>query len=191
MYGRIHTDICNVSKFIIPGVRIQIKFTNAKQDICLMSGTPDSKTTFRFLPARLHVRRVRANSIIMLSLSKTLNTTPAIYNLTRVELKIFTFSAGTQSLSIDNAVIKRLPKRLLFAMLANKDFVGSTDTNPYRLQHFGLRNLAMFVNGNQIPGEGLNLDNGHEKTTVMGYKSLFEGSGIHHSNSGLQITHDM
>jgi hypothetical protein len=25
----------------------------------------------------------------------------------------------------------------------------------------------------------------------MGYKTLFEGSGIHHSNSELQITHDM
>jgi len=28
----------------------------------------------------------------------------------------------------------------------------------------------------------------HEKTSVMGYRTLFEGSGIHHSNSGLQIT---
>jgi hypothetical protein len=76
-------------------------------------------------------------------------------------------------------------------MLANKDFVGNMATNPYRLQHFGLRKFAMFVNGKQVPGEGLNLDTGHEKTTVMGYKSLFEGSGIHHSNSGLQITHEM
>jgi hypothetical protein len=25
----------------------------------------------------------------------------------------------------------------------------------------------------------------------MGYRTLFEGSGIHHSNTGLQITHDM
>jgi hypothetical protein len=32
---------------------------------------------------------------------------------------------------------------------------------------------------------------GHEKTSVRGYATLFEGSGIHHSNSGLQITHDM
>jgi len=25
----------------------------------------------------------------------------------------------------------------------------------------------------------------------MAYKTLFDGSGIHHSNSGLQVTHDM
>ena len=32
---------------------------------------------------------------------------------------------------------------------------------------------------------------GHEKTSVEGYATLFECIGIHHSNSGLQITHDM
>ena len=31
----------------------------------------------------------------------------------------------------------------------------------------------------------------HEKTSVMGYRILFDGSGIHHSNSGPQITHNM
>jgi len=31
----------------------------------------------------------------------------------------------------------------------------------------------------------------HEKTSVMGYRTLSEAFGIHHSNSGLQITHDM
>jgi hypothetical protein len=31
---------------------------------------------------------------------------------------------------------------------------------------------------------------GHEKTSVMAYRTLFVGSGIDHSNTGLQITHD-
>ena len=31
----------------------------------------------------------------------------------------------------------------------------------------------------------------HEKTSVMGYRTYFEGSGFHHSNAGHQITHDM
>lgn len=35
------------------------------------------------------------------------------------------------------------------------------------------------------------MNTGHEKTPVMGYRTLYEGSGIHHANSGLQITHDM
>jgi len=49
----------------------------------------------------------------------------------------------------------------------------------------------MYVNGRQIPSESLSIDPGHEETIVMGYKTLFEGSDIYHSNSGLHITHDM
>jgi len=30
-----------------------------------------------------------------------------------------------------------------------------------------------------------------EKTSVSAYNTLFEGSGISHSNAGLQLTHDM
>jgi len=33
MYVRVHSDIWNVPRFILPGVRLQIKFTKAKQDM--------------------------------------------------------------------------------------------------------------------------------------------------------------
>jgi len=31
----------------------------------------------------------------------------------------------------------------------------------------------------------------HENTSLIGYRTFFEGSGKHHSNAGQQITHDM
>jgi glycogen debranching enzyme len=62
--------------------------------------------------------------------------------------------------------------------------------NSYNFCHFGLIHFVMYVNGKQIPFEGLTIDTGHEKTTVLGYRTLFEGPDIYHSNTGLQITHD-
>jgi len=50
--------------------------------------------------------------------------------MTKVELKKFTYSAGPKSLSIDKAVFAQLPKRLMFTMIKNKEFLGSLDTNP-------------------------------------------------------------
>ena len=47
------------------------------------------------------------------------------------------------------------------------------------------------MNGRQIPAEGLSHGMDHDKTSVMVYRTLFEGSGIHHLYSGLQITHNM
>ena len=76
-------------------------------------------------------------------------------------------------------------------MIKNTDILGSMATNPFNFRHYDLESFAIYVNGKQIPSEGLTLGKNHEKTSVMGYRTLFEGSGIHHSNAGLQITHDM
>jgi len=65
------------------------------------------------------------------------------------------------------------------------------DTNPYNFRHYDLDYFALYVNGRQIPPGGRTLRMVHETTSVMGYNTLFEGSGIHHSSSGLQITHGL
>jgi hypothetical protein len=61
MIGRIHSDICNVPIYLIPGVRLQIKFTKAKPSFFLMNKDAKSTTIFKFLDAKLLVSRVKAN----------------------------------------------------------------------------------------------------------------------------------
>ena len=75
-------------------------------------------------------------------------------------------------------------------MVENTDFLGSMDSNTFKFRHYGIENFAMYVNGRLSPPEGVNLLMDHEKTAIIGYRNIFEGSGIHHSNSGLQITPD-
>jgi hypothetical protein len=56
-----------------------------------MNTSADSKTQFKFLDAKLFVRRIRAIPQIPLAHEETLKTDLARYNMTRVELKTFTF----------------------------------------------------------------------------------------------------
>jgi hypothetical protein len=192
LYGRLHSDICNVPIFLLPGIRLHIKLTNTKSSFSLLNKDPTSTATFKFLDAELIVRRIKAEPKILLAHNETLSKGYfARYNLTRVELKTFKFSKGPQSLSINNAVLGVMPKRLVFTMVKNTDFLGSIETNPFYFRHYYLTSFTPFVNGRRIPSESLSLDMSHEKTSVMGYSTLFEGCGIHHSNTGLQITHDM
>jgi hypothetical protein len=123
LYGRLHSDLCNVPLYLLPGVRVRIKFTKAKSSFYLMKKDTQSTTQFKFLDAKLYVKRIRANPAILLAHNETLNKgILARYKITRVELKTFTFSGGAQSLTIDN-----VPKRLLFTMLRNTDYLGSMD----------------------------------------------------------------
>jgi hypothetical protein len=137
-----------------------------------MNTIADSTTVFKFLDAKLYVRRVRAHSSILLAHNNTLKTNLAYYDMTRVSLKTFTFSCGSSSLSIDQAVTGHLPKRLLFAMVDNNDFLGTVNSNPYRFQAFGIHTYVMFVNGTQVPNETLTFDMSHEKTSVMAYTTV-------------------
>jgi len=101
-----------------------------------MNKSVDLKTVFKFFDAKLLVRRARPQPAILLAHNSTLrNGSLARYNLTRVELKSFTFSAGSKS-SIDKGVLGAIPKILLFTMVKNTDFNGSLDSNPYKFQHY-------------------------------------------------------
>ena len=88
------------------------------------------------------VKRVKPDPVILLAHTATLNTGAlARYNMTRVELKTFTFSAGSKSLSIDNAVLGPVPKRLLFTMVKNADFTAQWTRIP---TNFNITKLAIF-----------------------------------------------
>jgi len=39
--------------------------------------------------------------------------------------------------------------------MKNTDFLGSMATNPFHFRHYDLDSFALYVNGKQIPSEGL------------------------------------
>jgi hypothetical protein len=49
LYGHLHTDIYNVSQFVLSCVRVQIKLTKAKNDFYLISANTDTKTKKQLL----------------------------------------------------------------------------------------------------------------------------------------------
>ena len=79
-----------------------------------MSIKADSTTKFHFHEAYLIVNRIRAYPSYLIAHNTTLAKSGlARYNLTRVELKTFTFSHGPKYLSIDNAVLGQLPTSIV------------------------------------------------------------------------------
>jgi hypothetical protein len=71
LYGRLHLDICNVPRYLLPGDRIHTKLTNAKPALYLINKDANSTTQFKFLEAKLFVKRVRAHPFILLAHNET------------------------------------------------------------------------------------------------------------------------
>ena len=121
MYGRLHSDICNVPTHIISGVKMQIKLTKAKPAFYLLNNKEDSKAYFKILEALLYVKRIRPSASVITGHNETLlKGYPVRYNITSIELKTFTYGAGSQSLSMNNEVLGRLPKRVIITMVKNR-----------------------------------------------------------------------
>jgi len=49
LFGLLHTDMCNVSLFLLLRVQLQIKLSKAPPSFYLMNQTAETKTTFKFL----------------------------------------------------------------------------------------------------------------------------------------------
>jgi hypothetical protein len=81
MVGRLHNDICNVAKYLLPGVRMQIKLTKANREFYLMNKDADSKDVFKFLDAQLLVRRIKPNPSYLIAHTKALQN-GAVANIT-------------------------------------------------------------------------------------------------------------
>jgi len=60
-------------------------------------------------------------------------------------------------------------------MIKNKDFIVSLETKPYYFRHFDLNHFTLFYNGKPIPSEGLSMNMGQRKSSVLAYNTLFEG----------------
>ena len=73
LYDRLHADICDVSQFLLSGVRMQIRLTKAKDDFYLMNANAETKATFKFLEAELIVRRIRPSPKISIAHNETLS----------------------------------------------------------------------------------------------------------------------
>jgi len=140
-----------------------------------MKETADTKTNFKFLDAYLMVRRVQPNPLTLSAHETVLvDRAYARYNMTRIDLKILTFSAGSNSRSIHNSVLGPLPKRLLFSMIKNSDFTGSVDTNPYKFRHY-ISEFSLYVNGKRGPSDGLILDMDHDKCMLWAIGHSMKG----------------
>jgi len=72
MFGRLHSDICNVVPYLLPSVKLQMKLTKGKTLFYLMSRKADFTTKFQFLESYLIINRIRPNPSYLITHSTSL-----------------------------------------------------------------------------------------------------------------------
>lgn len=186
LYGHLHCDIFNTDKFMVNGVEMGIKLIKAKNEFQLFG---DGNGYVEIIDANLFVRKVKINPSILIAHARALSVTPAKYPITRVEVKTVTIGTSIQSKSIDNIFLGQLPKRCIIGMVESSAFNGSFESNPFNFEHFNHNYLSLYLDSTQIPSKPLTPDFTKSNYT-RSYYTLFEGTGIHFSDTGNSISSD-
>lgn len=191
LYGKIHTDVFNISQLLLNNVDLKILLNLEKQAFFMINQKGAGEPQLKICEATMFMRHVTISPSVLLAHNNILSAKPAIYPYKRTEMKTFTLFPGVRSLNLDNIVTGQLPNVLIFTMVKSQAFNGARELNPFNFQHFNLQRFNICVNGTQIPSQPLEFDFKNSKKSMRGYNTLFTGTGYHYHDRGHQITKEM
>ena len=190
--GRPHVDIFMQDKYLLPGVDIDLKFTQSPTRFHLLGGAVLRRVQVEIIGALLLVRNVKVNPDVSLAHIEELQKgIPATYPLRRGVVTTFVVPAGTRSFNRENLIIGQLPRRVFLGLVTNTTFNGSGRENPFNFRHFSLNYLALSSNDQTFPHEAPltpYFRDGCRYAEVLSL--LYQAVNVHNSNRGLVINYD-
>ena len=152
LIDRLHLDMCAQERLLIPGVQIKLSLQTNKPNFYIHS-TNQAVTvkSVKFEHVALFLKQVEVSDLQANAHRADLLRSPALYPISRNEVRQFVLSTGEQNRSLDNVVQGQLPRRLFVMMVKNAAENGDITMNPFNFEHFKLNYLAAYVNGEQQP----------------------------------------
>ena len=186
--SRLHTDVGLQGRYLLNGVDIELRLIRNSNAFCLMA--PQGSTyKLKIVEASFFVRKVKLSSATQLEHIKLLDkeNKHAIYPLSRTEVRTFTIPAANLSAQEENLFSGQLPRRIIIGMVESQAYEGSYSKNPFNFKDFNLNYACVYRNGVQIPLKPYTPDFVNNKF-AREYFSLFQGTGRHFSDHGLQLS---
>ena len=150
----------------------------------------------------LKIRKVKVDQPVSDGVERMLKQTPALYPIRRVECKILIIPENLPNTRQDNIFSGLIPNSFVFGLVHVNAANGTYGKNPYNFAHFGVTNVSLTANGQEIPFKQLTLKYPEDETGEIdpakdteldfdeAYNTLFSGTGKIYSNAGLDITRE-
>ena len=187
MMGRIHADIFFQERYMLNEVGVKIKLVRSKDSFCLMSAVA---CKVQIVHASLFVKKVKLMPSVFLAHAKTLEGGTAKYPIRRVVCKSFTVPQNYLDVSHEKLFSGQLPTRIVVGLVSNRAFNGHLTSNLFNFQHFGLNEIALYLDGQQQHAVRPIQPNYEMEQYIRAYDSLFAGTGRQCRDEGLFISRE-
>ena len=189
MMGKLHLDMLFQDRYLINAVDVKLRLIPQSPKFCLMAGGENPNYKLRILEAKLMVRKVKLSAAVQLAHTRALEEANVKYPIRRVECKSFTITRGMRSATEENLFSGQLPKRIVLGFVSNNGYNGSYTTNPFNFEHFGVEQISLTVDGQQMPAKPLQ-PNFETSEYISSYMSLFTGTGMVFKDDGNDVSRD-
>lgn len=174
LYGKLFIDMAYQPRAILGGSSLRITFLpQSSNAFYLRNKLASSTLSTNIVDICLEVNRSKVTHLLREAHLSALNRSPARYNHTRSEVRVFNLSSEILSETLDNIIIGTLPRRALVGFVSHEAFNGSYATNPFNFQHFNLSHLCFHMDGQQFPSRPFTPDF-EEGLFMREYLSVFD-----------------
>ena len=174
--GKLHCDLFQQDKPLLPGVEFTIKLVRSKTAFCFLADRADRLPKVAIRNPRLRLRKYEPSPDFLGAMSKHLLSSTAKYHIERVAMRQLTLLKGQQQAVWPNVVIGQIPKVMIFGLLPSDALIGWHDRYPFNFHHFDLSNISAEVDGQVFPSRGYDLDFANS-STLAGYEGLLDCPG--------------
>jgi hypothetical protein len=190
LMGRLHQDMCNQDRFLIPGVNIDLRFIRNNDKFVLLRAS-DATENYRIEITSLSVwfRQLNVTDETKIAFERQIQHQPCAYPFVRTELRTFGMPTGIKSFEEDNVFNGQLPRRIIVGMVTDKAMAGHYSESAFFFSDFDISYMALSVNGKQVPHAPLQMDTttGTGYTATRGFISLYAGIGKLFKDEGVDI----
>ena len=203
--GPIFSDIFMTDRLLLNMMDLKVALNRSPDTFSLMeigNKSDPIEPKVHLTDVVLKIRKVKVDQAVSDGVERMLKQTPALYPIRRVECKILTIPQNLPNIRQDNIFSGIIPNLFLFGLVDVDAATGTYGTNPYNFKHFGVSNVSLTANGQEIPFKQLTLKYPKDTTGKIdpakdaeldfdeAYNTLFSGTGKIYSNAGLDITRE-
>ncbi len=188
--ARLHTELCHQLKPIINGVDMRIRLVKSNQAfIVIREANEQENFKIKITNAYFIVRRIKLNPDLQKNHMMKLQKEPAVYPVKRVTMKVATIQKDCRDYRNETFYTGDIPNKMFFCFVLNEAFNGHRAKNPFIFNHFKINYIAIYVDGQQIPGKPITPDftNGLYCRSFM---KTMEATGTSNTAFGPNLTYD-
>lgn len=181
--GMLHLDVFNQEKFLPNNSKLKLEIMKNPAKFILMGGKDGSEYGVAIKDLQLHVRRVQVSPDVLLTSARH----DLIFPINHVKQRRIVISTGASGEDIPEIYDGEIPEKIAFTFIKSTAEAGELNQNPFNYEHFNIRQLELWVDGQIVNGRGLKFDFDAENYDE-GYNSLIRSMGVFGTSSGIDVS---